>query len=110
MAQVPIDLTRLISQLNTSGLSQKDQPLYQVIFQLINYLRQTQIGFADALASGGGGGTGGPAIEELTTDVVAVGPGIVPAIIQPNVVTYGKIQKVVNGQVLLGAEETIRRC
>ena len=110
MANVPIDLTRLISQLNTSGLSQKDQPLYQVIFQLINYLRQTQIGFAEQLASGGGGGGGGGsllAIEELTTDVVAVGPGIVPATIQPHVVTYNKIQSVINGQVLLGAESPL---
>lgn len=36
-----IDLDRLKSQLLTSGLSQKDQPLYQVINQLIDAVRQS---------------------------------------------------------------------
>ena len=34
-------LDRLISQLNTSGLAQRNNDLYQVIKQLIQFLRQT---------------------------------------------------------------------
>lgn len=36
------DLDRLLSILNTSGLQMKDQPLYQVIKQLIEAVRQFQ--------------------------------------------------------------------
>lgn len=52
----PIGVDRLQSQLLTSGLSQKDQPLYQVISQLIGYVRQliseTQ-GSLDVITGGG---------------------------------------------------------
>jgi hypothetical protein len=37
-----INLDRLLSQLMVSGLQQKDNPLFQVISQLIGYLRQIQ--------------------------------------------------------------------
>lgn len=38
----PIDLSRLKSQLLTSGLQQKDNPLYQVINQLIGLVEKFQ--------------------------------------------------------------------
>ncbi len=45
--QDPID--RLLSQLMTSGLQIKDNPLFQVISQLIKYLRQLQTDTAASL-------------------------------------------------------------
>lgn len=81
--------------LNTSGLSQSNQPLYQLINALIENLNTAEAG----LASVSGGFP--PAITGLNTDVVATGPGNVPATIQPNVVTYSKIQQV-TGLRLLG--------
>jgi hypothetical protein len=57
MAISPAVISRLKSQLLTSGLQQKDQPLFQVINQLIGALSDT----AQVAASGGsGGGTIGP--------------------------------------------------
>ena len=40
MAETKLD--RLLSNLYTSGLQQKDQPLFQVISQLIKYLQSSQ--------------------------------------------------------------------
>jgi hypothetical protein len=92
MATVPVNLTSLLSQLNTSGLSQKDQPLYQVIRQLILFLRQTQIALEGQISDIPSGGSG---ITQLTGDVLAgPGTGSVAATIAPNVVTYSKIQQV----------------
>lgn len=51
------DLDRLKSQLLTSGLQQKDFPLYQVIDQLIQALRQTINTLDDALGISDGTGT-----------------------------------------------------
>lgn len=84
-------LAILKSQLLTSGLSSKDQPLFQIISQLIDYLQQTTIATQEIAASAGGSTT---AITGLNTDVVATGPGNVVATIQPNVVNYSKIQQV----------------
>ncbi len=80
---------KLKSWLGQTGLRQSNFPLYQVIEQLINSLIQDQVATADAIANiptptGGG-------ITELTTDVVAVGPGIAVATIQPDAVTNPKI-------------------
>ena len=87
-----IQLANLKSQLLTSGLSQKDQPLFQIINQLIQYLQALNIDVADLAASSGSSGSAG--ITSLFDDVVATGPGAASAIIQPNVVTYGKMQQV----------------
>lgn len=57
MALTMPDLDRLKSQLLTTGLQQKDFPLYQVIDQLIAALRQTINVVDDALPSSGGGGS-----------------------------------------------------
>ncbi len=57
-----INLDRLKSTLLTSGLQQKDQPLYQVINQLIDALREA-IGL---IGSGSGGGGGGTVINQIT--------------------------------------------
>jgi hypothetical protein len=53
------ELDRLQSQLNTSGLSNKDKPLYQVISLLIKYLRGLEVivGGITNIIGGGGGGT-----------------------------------------------------
>lgn len=85
-------LDRLKSALMTSGLSQKDNATFQVISQLIDYLRQTTDDLSTTIATGGGGGSTG--ITDLTGDVVAVGPGSALATIQPNVVDYSKFQQV----------------
>lgn len=86
-------LDRLKTALATSGLSQRDNATFQVISQLIDYLRQTSNQLQADIATSGGGGS--PlAITGLTGDVVATGPGSVPATIQPSVVTYAKIQDV----------------
>lgn len=96
-------LDRLKSQLLQSGAQQKDNPLWQVINQLIDILRQTNIDVAEVAASSGGGGSG-DAITELTTDVVAVGPGAVPATIQPLAVTTGKIDNLAVTAAKLAAD------
>ena len=83
-------LVNLKSQLLTSGLSQKDQPLFQIINQLIQFLQDLGLEVTD-IASSGGSAT---AITGLNGDVIATGPGVVPATIQPAVVTYAKIQDV----------------
>lgn len=76
-----------------SGLSQRDQDLYQIINALIDAMLQAGIATEEAIANSGGGGSVN-AIDALIDDVVATGPGTVSAIIQPNVVTYNKIQQV----------------
>lgn len=87
-------LDRLKTALASSGLSQRDNATFQVITQLIDFLRQTTVQL-QADISGGGGGGSPLAITGLNTDVVAAGPGNVVATIQPNVVTYNKIQQVI---------------
>jgi hypothetical protein len=84
-------LDRLKSQLLTSGLSEKNQPLFQVINQLIDYLRSTIDLAATAAAASSGGsssvtniiqqimldGDGGGG-DEATPIPGAVGPSGVP--------------------------------
>jgi hypothetical protein len=86
-------LANLKSQLQTSGLSRTDQPLFQVINQLIQFLQDlgVEVDTVAATASSGGSPL---AITGLTTDVIATGPGNVVATIQPAAVTYAKIQNV----------------
>ena len=52
-------LDRLKAQLLTSGLSQKNQPLFQVINQLIDAVRQGFTETDNAISGGSGGGGGG---------------------------------------------------
>lgn len=94
-------LDRLKTALATSGLSQRDNATFQVISQLIDYLRQTTNQLQADIATGGGGGST-TAITGLNTDVVATGPGNVPAVIQPQAVTYVKMQDTVFANILLG--------
>lgn len=54
MAENPID--RLLSQLNTSGLSQKDNPLFQIISELIKAVRDVTVSSSGGSGGGGGGG------------------------------------------------------
>ena len=54
MADTKLD--RLKANLMTSGLQQKDNALFQVINQLIDYLRQLIITTSGAFGSGGSGG------------------------------------------------------
>lgn len=102
------NLDRLKSALMTSGLSQKDPPLFQVINGLIDYIRQNTLATNEMIASGGSSYVPGPAtaIDELTGDVVAVGPGVVPATIQAKAVAYSKIQDTILANVLLGRAVT----
>lgn len=81
-------LDRLKSQLLTSGLQQRDNATWQVINQLIDFLRQSTNELQIQIEEGGGSGDG---ITELTTDVVAIGPGVSVATIQPDAVTTIKI-------------------
>lgn len=53
----PIDLSRLKANLLTSGLQQKDNPLFQVINQLIQFV-EANIGNITTVISGGGSGGG----------------------------------------------------
>ena len=55
-------------------------------------MQALNIDVADLAASSGSSGSAG--ITSLFDDVVATGPGAASAIIQPNVVTYGKMQQV----------------
>lgn len=101
MAVQPTSIDRLKSQLLTSGLSHKDNALFQIINGLIDAIRQSTIATTEAIATGGSSGSSS-GITSLNTDVVAVGPGAVSAIIQPGVVTYAKIQNTVLADILLG--------
>ncbi len=56
--------------------------------------------YVHAVAGSGSGG-GGDGITNLSGDVVATGPGSVPATIQANAVTYAKIQEA-SASILLG--------
>lgn len=89
MATYP-KIDRAKQWLDTSNLKQTNMPLWQVISALIDAVRLNQVATQEVAeeASGGGSSAG---ITELTTDVVAVGPGIAVATIQPNAVTTGKI-------------------
>lgn len=71
-----IDLNRLQSQLLISGIQTTNQPLYQVINQLIKYLRDSQIsinGRLDPLGVGSGGT--GTSIIFTEGSVIFAGPG-----------------------------------
>lgn len=70
-------LDRLQSQLLTSGIQQTNQPLYQVINQLITYLRTTA-GLATAAVNSGssGGGGGSPSGIILSNGGMSVDDGV----------------------------------
>ena len=53
---------RLLSQLNQTQLAQKDNPVYQVIKQLINQIKALEV----AAGIGGGGGGGGSSVTNNT--------------------------------------------
>lgn len=93
-------IDRAKAWLDKTGLKATNQPLYQIISVLIDTLRQAQQGIT-VVAGPSGSGTG---ITVLTTDVVATGPGVATAVIQPSAVTYTKIQNISAGQQLLGRE------
>jgi hypothetical protein len=69
MAKFP-QLDRLKSQLLTSGLSQKDNPLFQIINQLIDALR-SEINFTSSVLdpSGGGGGLGSQSFVTINSEL-----------------------------------------
>jgi len=127
-------LDRLKSQLLISGIQEKNQPLYQVINQLIDFLRQT-INTTTAeiavISAGGGGGGSGTVVqrqdktiilqEEIIEEVIGVPgpPGPINALApllsiaqadQPgtlNVSTEGTIDWLVpNGTTTIPRQET----
>lgn len=114
MATYP-KIDRAKQWLDTSNLKQTNMPLWQVISALIDAVRLNQVATQEVAAESGGGGSSA-GITELTTDVVAVGPGIAAATIQPDAVTtakildanvtYPKIQDTVLGDILLGRSAT----
>lgn len=63
-----IDLDRLLSQLNTSGLQKKDNNVYQVILQLIKAVRDFQVTVLGN-SSGGGGIVGAGPFLTWTPDL-----------------------------------------
>jgi len=69
MALTPQTISRLKAQLLTSGLSQKNQPLYQVINLLIDSLSDLASSTAAVSGGGGGGGGGITGATYLTTGV-----------------------------------------
>jgi len=71
MAQIIPQLDRLKSQLLTSGLQQKNQPLFQVINQLIDAVRQgvNELNTNITAVSGSGGG-GSTSFTTITTGTV----------------------------------------
>ncbi len=68
MALTKETVDRLKSTLLTSGLQQKDQPLFQVINLLIDAVRQSMTDIAAVTGGGGGGGGGILAQSFLTMD------------------------------------------
>lgn len=67
MAELQVKKSALLSILNTSGLQQKDQPLYQVIVNLIDTLARIAT-FVNTISGGsGGGGGGGGIVNNYTT-------------------------------------------
>lgn len=68
-------IDRLKSQLLTSGLSQRDQPLFQIINLLIDAARQSFTEINQVTGGGGGGGGGALGATYLTTNVET---GILP--------------------------------
>lgn len=92
-----VDLSRLQSVLMTSGIQTSNNALYQVISQLINELKSIEAALLVRISNIDTG-----AISALHDDVAATGPGDVSATIQPNVVTYAKIQAVSAASKLLG--------
>ena len=98
-------LDRLQSQLLTSGLQQRDNATWQVISQLINILRASNIEIAVLQENSSSGSSN--AITALTTDVVATGPGSVPATIQPLAVTTAKIDNLAVTDAKLAADSVI---
>lgn len=61
-----INLKRLKATLLISGLQQKDQPLFQVINQLIDALQEFVNEVSAALGPGGGGGT----VNNITNNIL----------------------------------------
>lgn len=63
-------IDRLKAQLLTSGLSQKDQPLFQIINTLIDAVRQAfgEIATVTGSSSGGGGGIAGQSFVTTNDD------------------------------------------
>jgi hypothetical protein len=56
----PVDLAKLKSTLATSGISQKNQPLHQILWTLIDFCQKNfQSQAADIATSSSGGGSGG---------------------------------------------------
>lgn len=70
MSDLVPQLDRLKAQLLTSGLSQKNSSLFQVINQLIDALRQ---GFSEITAATGISGGGGSGLSNLLT-FITTGP------------------------------------
>lgn len=67
-------LDRLKSQLLTSGIQQENSALFQVINQLIDYLRQTIDATNQALSGSGGGGLSGASYLTKNLEVATL-PG-----------------------------------
>ncbi len=63
---MPSPTDRLLSQLNQTQLAQKDNPVYQVIKQLINQIKELE-----NLVDGGGGGGGGGGSTLITNNFVS---------------------------------------
>lgn len=63
-------LDRLKAQLLTSGIQEKNQPLFQVINQLIDYLRQSITELEKAIAGGVGSGGGGGGPTTITNQLI----------------------------------------
>lgn len=76
----------------TSGIQQRDNATWQVINQLIDILRGSNLAILEVQDEISGGGTGGAGITQLTGDVTAgPGSGSQVATIAPLAVTTGKI-------------------
>lgn len=63
---MPVTLDRLKSQLLTSGLQQENSALFQIINQLVDFLRNEMVATDNLISGGGGGGIGLLAATYLT--------------------------------------------
>lgn len=101
----PIGVDRLQSQLLTTGLSQKDQPLYQVISQLIGYVRQLIDETQNSLNTITGGGTS-PGQTFVTTENELASLPFSRRLVAGNGITFNNDGQrlIINGAVIPGMD------
>lgn len=107
MAQVPVDVNRLLGILNDSKLITTNPPLYQVIKSLITVAQNVSSAVNDVNGAINGGGdqnlvlhaSGDPAFRQVATEDI-FDLNVTTAKIANSAVTYAKIQNVTANKLL----------